>query len=888
MPLSAGDKLGPYEIVALVGVGGMGEVYRARDPRLGRDVAIKVSTSPFSERFEREARAVAALNHPNICTLYDVGPNYLVMEFVEGEAPRGPLPLDEALRIARQIADALAEAHEKGITHRDLKPGNIKVKPDGSLKVLDFGLAKFNAPASAAPLPENSPTLTMAATELGVILGTAAYMSPEQARGKAVDKRADIWAFGVVLWELITGKRLFQGEDASHTMAAVIMQPVKFDDVPFPVRRLLRACVERDPKKRLRDIADVWALLDEEPASAPPEIVEAAPSRSRLGLWASVVAAAALLALGALAVVHFREQPPVAEVTRFQIPLPAGASFRGPFLPQEISPDGRKLAFAAVDSGGMSRIWIRPLDSLEARLLPGTEIAVTPLPFFWSWDSRFLAFFSPDRKLKKIDISGGPAQTLCEAANVVGGSWSPEGVILFGGARTPITRVSEAGGTPVALTALDPARQEAAHGGPKFLPDGRHFFYFRYSTTASNSGIYLGSIDAKPSEQPSQPLLPNQMMPEYYVPPATGSSAHLLFFREGTVLAQPFNASKLRLSGDPVPVAEQVSSVGIQGAFSASANGVLAFVGGATGAGAFQLTWLDRQGKKQEAIGEPGLFQTTVALSPDGKQAAVTRAAQNLPNRNLWLYDLTGRGAPARFTFDSSRDIYPVYSPDGSRIVFQSFRDGTYNLYQKLTNGAKNEELLLKSDELTYPYSWSRDGRFLAYTVQTAKTKDDIWILPMDGNSKPMLFQGTEFNETGAQFSPEGHWIAYQSNAGGRDEVYVREFVIGSDGKPEATPPHLVSAGGGSNPKWRDDGKELFYLSGDRKAILSVEISTKPSFQFSATKLSVPLPTGITATTVSGDGQRILIAAPAAVSNAQGNAPPQFTIVQNWQAGLKK
>jgi eukaryotic-like serine/threonine-protein kinase len=471
-----------------------------------------------------------------------------------------------------------------------------------------------------------------------------------------------------------------------------------------------------------------------------------------------------------------------------------------------------------------------------------------------------------------VDISGGPAQTLCDAATVGGGSWSPDGTILYGSfAAGVVMRVSAAGGTPTALTALDPARQERAHAFPKLLPDGRHFLYFRASSTPGNSGIYVGSIDAKPSEQSTKPLLVNEAFPEYYVPSKDSGTGHLLFYRDGTVLAQPFNPVKLELSGDPVPVAEQVGSTGGSGFISASTNGVLTYVEENGGAGNAQLSWFDREGKNLGTVGEPGIFSSS-ALSPDGRQAAVSRFdLQQARSSNLWLFDLIRGGAATRFTFDASQDESPVFSPDGSRIVFMSLRDGSANLYQKLTNGAKNEEPLLKSAENKIPYSWSGDGRFLLYTVQTAKTKGDIWILPMEGSKQePMPFQATEFNEAFPRFSPDGHWVAYESNESGRYEVYVREFSLGSDGKPEATGKHQISNGGGGVPQWRGDGKELFYVSLDRRTFMSAEITTKPVFQSLPGKMLFQLPTAVTTIpAVSADGKRFLVAMPLSQGGTQ-------------------
>jgi hypothetical protein len=494
MSLAAGSKLGPYEILALIGAGGMGQVYRARDPRMGRDVAIKISAERFSDRFSREVHAVAALNHPNICHLYDVGPNFLVMELVDGESPKGPLPLAGALRFAAQIAEALGAAHEKGIVHRDLKPANIKIKPDGTVKVLDFGLAKLNRDREGADgaASENSPTLTMDMTQAGVILGTAAYMAPEQARGKPVDKRADIWAFGVVLYEMLTGQRLFEGETLSDTLIEVATKEPDWERVPVEVRRLLKKCLEKDPKRRLRDIGDAWELVGQVSDLPPSE-----PRAQRAVYALAALAAAATIALAALAFVHFREKPPAAPVQRFEIAAPSGQT-QTPGPPAVVlSPDGSRLLFTAPGPSGASLLWLRPLDSLEAHPLNGTEGADgTP---FWSPDSRQIVF-TAGGKLKKIDAAGGSAQVLCDAGRGFGGFWTPDGKIVFSAVRPSgppdLFEVPEAGGTPSPLPGVDRSVLEF-RGFPTLLPDGRHFVYMR-QPGSTIPAVYLGSLDAKP------------------------------------------------------------------------------------------------------------------------------------------------------------------------------------------------------------------------------------------------------------------------------------------------------------------------------------------------------------------------------------------------------
>ena len=862
MPLTAGDKVGPYEIVALIGKGGMGEVYRARDPRLGRDVAIKISAARFSERFEREARAIAALNHPNICTLYDIGPNYLVMEYIEGESPKGPLPLEEALRIARQIADALEAAHEKlkPIIHRDLKPANIKIKPDGLVKVLDFGLAKMHEPPG-----EDGDTVPMGLTEAGTILGTPAYMSPEQALGTPADKRADIWAFGVVLYELLTGERLFKGRDMGEILVAVVKEEPSLDKVPAKVRRLLKSCLEKDPRQRLQAIGD-WRLLLED---APPPAAQTAPSPSRLGWVAAVVVLA--LALAALAFVHFREKPAAApNPVRFQIPV--GVAARN--VEFEVSPDGRKLAFIAQGAAdGMSRVWIRSLDSLEAHPLPGTESAVF-LPIFWSPDSRYIGFGTRN-KLMKIDIAGGPAQTVCDVfdGNPVGGSWNRDGTIIFGtnAGRRSIMRVSAGGGTASPLTTLDDSRSEITHNQPVFLPDGRHFIYLRRSRTPEYGGVYIGSLDAKPEAQSLNRLAPTGSSPEYSPSPG-GGVGWLLFLRDGTLVAQPFDRTRLELADEPIPVAEQVGTFIDRSFFSASENGVLVYRN-AVRAVDLQLTWQDRNGKTLGTVGEPGLY---AVLSPDGKKAVVTREESNALNHDLWMLDLA-RGGASRFTFAPLRNDYPVWSPDGSRIIFTSNREGPANLYEKPADGSKDEELVLKSAENKIPTSWSRDGRFLLYTAADPKTKNDLWVLPDPGTpgSQPKPFLRTEFNEVQGAFSPDGRWVAYVSDESGRNEVYVRGFPAG--GK------WLVSQGGGSKPEWRTDGKELFY-SAPEGTEMSVDVIAGAAFQAGAPKPIFRLPPGATALAIDGDGQRILVSTP---TGEQATQPP-FTVILNWQAGLRR
>jgi predicted Ser/Thr protein kinase len=618
MPLTAGDRLGSYEILAPIGAGGMGEVYRARDTKLKREVALKVLPDSFASdpermaRFHREAEVLASLNHPNIAQIYGVEERALVMELVAGETLKGPLPLETALDYARQIADALEAAHDKGIIHRDLKPANIMITPAGVVKVLDFGLAAV-AQSSDSSNPANSPTLTISPTRAGMILGTAAYMSPEQARGKAVDKRADIWAFGVVLYQMLTGKRLFQGEDLTETLASVVKEEPNLDQAPPQVRRLLGKCLEKDPKRRLRDIGDAWALLDGPSAST-------VPARSRL--WPALAAGCLLIAIaGWLAFLYLRPKPHPALVQRFAIPAPG---------PNEslssLSPDGNLVVFSAVGGTGTNPLWLRRLDSLEAHPIEGTEGA-RGLPF-WSPDSRFIAFGTDGGKLVKIDISGGLAQGLCDIGQVVGGFWTSDGRIVFGDyARPPgLFEVSATGGTASPLPSLGQSRNVS----PVLLPDGRHFVYVQLSSV-SLGDLYVGSLDGNPGQNSKKLLtgvgaftvgfaaLPDNPDLGYLLVlrrlPIGGS----VTFASGTLTAQLLNLRKLELVGDPIPIAEQVSD-----GFSTSRTGILVYRTGGLGI-ARQLTLFDRQGKILETVGEPGDYVSEMVFSPDSKRVIATR-----------------------------------------------------------------------------------------------------------------------------------------------------------------------------------------------------------------------------------------------------------------------
>ena len=906
--LNAGTKLGPYKIAAPIGAGGMGEVYRAHDSKLGREVALKVLPDAFARdaermaRFQREAKVLASLNHPNIASIYgleDSGATHaLVMELVEGPtlAERiraGAIPISEALPIAKQICEAVEYAHEHGIVHRDLKPSNVKVTSDDAVKVLDFGLAKaLEGDASSVDFA-NSPTISRMATQAGVLLGTAAYMSPEQAKGKAVDRRADIWAFGCVLYEMLTGKMAFRGESVTDTLSAVIRTEPDWSRLPVGtpvrVRVLLQRCLQKDPKQRLQAIGDARISLDEVLAGVPDPTSAAATARpaKRWLLWVAGGAAGVLvLAAVLLAFLYTREKAPATQIMRFEIPVPEKLTLSGVFA---LSPDGRKLAFVGTGAEGQTRLWVRSVETLDARPLDGTE-GISGFPF-WSPDSRYIAFPSQGR-LKKIEAAGGPPVTLCDAPSAFGGAWSRDDQIVFG-SLLGMRRVAASGGSPSPITT------DGTAVTPSFLPDGRHFVYWRVLTNGGGTGIYLSSVDAKPQEQPGKKLLPDSSSVAYA--PSSGSNVgRLLFVRGGmdvgglgTLMAQPFDPTRLELAGEAIPIAEQVSNL----SFSASATDVLVYIqgfqpvatGGARGNIHGQLSWFDRAGKLIGAFGDVGVYRS-LSLAPDGKRVAFERVdLQNAGNRNVWLYEFA-RGVTTRFTFDLGWNSNPVWSPDGSRIVFVSNRTGgMFDLYQKTSNLAGEDEVMFKSSEFKAPSSWSPDGRFLLY--YNPVPPNHIWILPLGGDTadrKPVAVEHSEFNQAAGRFSPDGRWIVYSSDESGKDQIYVRPFdaasALGSasSGGTPATGKWMVSKDGGTTPLWRRDGKELFYLSLDGTA-MAVEVNTSGVFQAGIPKALFKVPRGVLFWDVSADGTRFLMPAPSAAS-----AQPPFTVVLNWQAGLKK
>jgi WD40 repeat protein len=898
--LTPGTRLGPYEILSALGAGAMGEVYRARDSRLRRDVAIKVLPVAFSadvdrlQRFEQEAHAAAALNHPNILAVHDIGTEagapFIVSELLEGATLRdrlhtGAVPFRKAAAYAAAIARGLAAAHEKGIIHRDLKPENLFITTDDRVKILDFGLAKLTIDPAA------SVSQTAAQTEPGAVLGTVGYMAPEQVRGLVVDQRADVFALGLVFYELVSGQRAFRRETAAETMAAIVNdQPsdLRAHDRPIPpaVTRIIERCLEKSPAARFQTATDLafaleWLSDDSGSANTVSPAQSARADRRAWIAWG--VTALLLTAVASIALQHLRERPPVANSTRFQIPATVELAVSGNV---GLSPDGRHLAFLGLGSDGIVRLWIRAMDSLAIRPLVGTETGGSAPPFFWSPDSRFIAF-DAGGKLKKIDVAGGPPQTVCDLpATVVGGSWNRDGDIILGNSVGGVLRVRETGGAAIPITALVPSRKEDMHLLPSFLPDGRHFVYLRTAHgTPENSGTYVGTIDATPEAQPAQPLMP-YAIGLAYAPPDESGSGQLVFVREGTLVAQPFDAARLALTGDPLMLAQQVGSYRDTGFFAISANGVLVYRTVDTDA---QVTWFDRQGNLSGRASEPGRYRSA-ALSADGTHVAVSRAnPQDTSKADLWLIDLSRGSGATRFTLGGSEAVaeFPIWSSDGTRVLF-SFRNSS--IYQKLASGERDEEDMLHAStaRLIKPTSMSPDGHFLLYAATDQNTtRWGLWVVPAnlatnDLMPAPVPFAHSAFDTEQGRFSPDGRWVAYMSNDSGAYEVYVRAFTADfSGGSASAGGSVLVSRGGGSAPRWRGDGKELFYLAPDGK-MMRVEVAAGQEFRGGTPVPLFQTPPGAIVGDVTADGKRFLLVTPV------GQSAAPFTVVLNWMAGLKK
>ena len=861
MPLSAGDQLGPYEILAPLGAGGMGEVWKARDTRLDRIVAIKTSSEKFSERFEREARAIAALNHPNICQIYDVGPDYIVMEFVEGSEIKGPLPLDSALKAAIQLAGALEAAHRKSITHRDLKPANILTTKSG-VKVLDFGLAKIEV---SKPKPDET-TQTRALTEEGSIVGTLQYMAPEQLQGKPTDARSDIFSFGCVLYEILTGKRAFQAENKASLIAALM------DRDPEPLalnkpalERIVRTCLAKDPDDRWQSASDLkreleWVLESGSSAGMSMPVVK---TRGPHVAWILSGILTALLAAGTI--FHFRSAPPPAEVTHFEVPLPEGTHWGATDFPA-LSPDGSRILFAATSSDLVRNFWVRSMDSVNLQLIQRIEgPSENGGPGSWSPDGRSIVYVG-DHKLHRLDMNGGSPRGLGSmfASPLGPPAWSPAGIILFSmeSEATPkLGQIPATGGVAKPAMALD-----SLELNPSFLPGGRRFLYSNYNGSGGiGNALYIGTLDAKEGKRL-----------------ATGSSgvfvppSWILYVSGSTLVAQSFDSASETLTGPTIPIADKVAVVRLnRGGFSVSQNGVLAYRT-APPPQDNDLVWYDRQGKRLGTVGEPALYSNP-ALSPDGKRLAISRMDRTSNARAIWVLDLV-RGTSSRFTFEKADHPNALWSPDGSRIAFSSARksETIRDLYWRSAGGAGGEETILEDSGNKSLESWSPDGKFLLYNLNQGREIDAV---PIGGDRKPFPILKSNYSQSQASVSPDGRWIAYSSQESGRNEVFVQQF-------PPAGGKWQISTKGGAEPSWRRDGKELYFIEGTKLAAVDVKASGSsfdagiPKQLFSVPEATVNRRNNYVAT---ADGQRFLF-----ITTPTSEDKQSFVVVQNWQNALKR
>ena len=851
----------------------MGEVYKARDTRLDRIVALKVSKSQFSERFEREARAVAALNHSSICTLHDVGPNYLVMEYVEGTPLQGPLPLDRALKMAAQICDALDAAHQKGITHRDLKPANILVTRTG-IKLLDFGLAKI-----AAPTERTDATLTMALTGPYEILGTLYYMSPEQLQtqtnGGDIDGRSDIFSFGAVLYEMITGKRAFEGGSAASVIAAVMERPAPSIAAIAPpaLDRLLQRCLKKDPEDRWQSARDLKSELEwiaQGEAEAAPHVASAHGRwLDRAGWIAAVVLAAACLFLA-----RSGRKDSASDVMRLAINIPEGSAATAqmqvtvPAPELALSPDGRAIVFVAASDESHSILWLRLLNDSTARRLAGTEDASFPV---WSPDSRWIGFISGG-KIRKIPASGGAVQVLADIGTPRGLAWGPDDTLLFASGYTGLLRVSSSGGPVTEATKLDHSHQEGSHRWPYFLPDGRHFLFGIRSSVADQQGVYVGSFDGKIKKR----LLPRLDTAAVYAPPG-----YLLYLDGYALLAQPFNADRLELSGQPFVLAEKVghATTGYS-SMSVSGAGTLAYSGPILRPG--RLTWFNREGKTAGTIAQEGEY-LDFRLSPDGNRVAASLINPKSGDVDIWLSDIS-RGSTSRLT-SGRLNLGALWSPDGSKIVYRKAPKGTSEIYRTSAGGVGKDELLLAAEQIlpeyntSEPTDWSSDGRHILYSISTSNTQ--LWLLSLSetgGASKTFKLIDSTADVMQGNFSPDGRLIAYSSNDSGAWEVYAQTFPL-SDRRWQ------VSTSGGYEPRWSADGHEIYYLSKDRK-LMTVPVVAGPSFGVPKMLFQTQISKGISSLNMhyvpDRDGRRFLV-------NTQVGepAPNPITIVLNWPAALR-
>jgi eukaryotic-like serine/threonine-protein kinase len=905
MGLATGDRIGAYDVVAPLGAGGMGEVYRARDAKLGRDVAIKVLPDAVAldpdrvDRFNREARTLAALNHPHIAAIYGVenagGRAALVLELVEGPTladriAAGPIPVDEALPLARQIADAVGAAHDHGIIHRDLKPANIKVRPDGTVKVLDFGLARAADPPAASSTLSLSPTLTSPRTEPGVILGTAAYMAPEQARGRAVDKRADVWAFGCVLFEMVSGRRAFEGDDAAEILAAIVRGEPDWaalpPDTPPPIHRLLRRCLTKDPAARLRDLHS--AMLDIDDARLGPGVAPRADgvsikpgsgrTRARLVI-AVIVALLAGIAVGAAAWRRATSTAPSLPPTvRFSItPADQEVIVRSP-QSMAISDDAVWIAYVATRAGiagGPGQLMLRAADQVDARPVAGAERALSP---FFSPDSRWLGYFEGPRELRKVSIAGGPSTPITGLVGAVGrgASWGPDGRIVFATSDTAtgLLSVSTDGGEPVVLTTPQASTGERDHVMPTFLPDGHAVLF----TILGFEGIDQAQVAVLDLRNRHQKTLIRGGSNAAYL-----SSGHLVYAAAGALHLVRFDADRLEVLGSPITTTERVAMSEPTGAaFAASSAGGLLYVPGGTGTAALAgrtLVWVDRLGHEEPLTAPPRAYYAA-RLSPDGARLALDiRDEQN----DIWTWDVARRTL-TRLTFGSAADIFPAWTADSRRLLYSSARQGAQNVYVQSADGGGPEQRITTTSNAQFASAISADGTVALLTELRSTTGSDVMLLPLDGTGRVTALVQTRFNERNADLSPDGRWLAYQSDeSGGRDEIYVRPFPDINGGRWQ------ISTNGGSKPVWSRSGGELFYL--DREGLLtSVSIQATATFHADTPRRLLQMRYASAAVNqreydVTADGRRFLfIKNPPPTADA--SSQHSLVIVLNWASEM--
>ncbi len=899
--LPENSELSHYRIVSKIGAGGMGEVYRAHDSRLGREVAIKVLPDELSNdedrlrRFAQEAKATSALNHPNILTVYDIGEHegspFIVSELLEGEELRarlddGPIPIRKVVDYAQQIVSGLSAAHERGITHRDLKPENLFITSDERVKILDFGLAKLSESETNPSGSEDATRRAM--TNPGVIMGTAGYMSPEQVRGTSVDHRSDIFSFGVILYEMLSGRRAFHGDSIIELMNAIIKEDVPdLDDenrrVPPSLDKLMRRCLEKKAEHRFYSAHDLGFALDalSAPTSSSGTVMattgeqpdDLPGTRRLLSGWLPWAAAALfLLSTLLLAGLYFRPIPTQRQrALRFTIDTPEKTVLTEA---SAISPDGQQVAFVVIGASGVTSLWLRHLSSVEPQQLAGTEGAQFP---FWSPDSRFLGFFSGG-KLRKVEAAGGPVQTLAEAStDPRGGAWAPDGTIIFSpDTLSPLMRVSGSGGATTALTVLDNSKGQISHRWPSMMPDGRHFIFFGRGIQLDVQGLYIASVDS-----PDPVFIVSTSATGSYA--EVGGKGYLLFVRDSTLVAQPFDAGKRQLSGEAGPLVEGILSfpteIGPTGytAFSAAAGTLVYRTGDQQST---RLTWYDRTGKSLGTITEPGGYHEP-SLSSDGKKVLVGRS--DGATQDIYLLDVT-RGNATRLTFDPGNEGTACLSPDGSQVFFYSNKSGQSSIYRKASSGAGSDELLYKGEVSSpFPGNIAQDGKYLVFEMDGGpRTKIDLWVMPLAGDGAPFPYLQTAFVEAHPQFSPDGRWIAYTSDESGRAEVYVQSFPI-SGGKWQ------ISTAGGDQAQWRADGKELFYMAADRN-LMTVAIGGGSALDIGRPlalfQTSVPL-TGITDDknnyVPTQDGDRFLVN-----ELADAGTTHSLFLILNWASGLKQ